>query len=255
MTHPATLLKQSWRAYARDFRAWLILTAPLAGLSALAMIFAIMFRGQPVLGDNAAAWMRIALVAGIIIAFAATVATARIFTTAVIVSAYRSLNGQKTNIKESIRVGWRTFWPVLWVAILRGLIVLGGLILFIVPGIIWGLRYSLAVQAAAIEGKRGMSALHRSQDLTHGKLFEALINFATFSAVIGYGVWVAILAVTAVFIVFGALVMVAVPADSANIVSGVIVVITVIAETITVWLATPLSPLAVTSVYKDFSDK
>jgi hypothetical protein len=255
MTHPATLLKNSWRAYARDFRGWLILTAPLAGISALAIFFALMFQGQPIEMQGLAPWMRLLLIVGFFVAIAVIIVIARVFTTAVIVSSYRSLNGQKLNIKEAIRVGWKTFWPVLWVAILRALIVLGGLILFIVPGIIWGLRYSLAVQAAAIEGKRGMNALHRSQDLTRGKLFETLINFGVIGIVLGYGVWIAVLAIMAVFIVLGAMAMLAVPADAGTVVSSVVAAVTVVAEIITVWLIKPLSPLAVTSVYKDFSDK
>jgi hypothetical protein len=255
MTHPATLLKNSWRAYARDFRAWLILTAPLAALAALSIFVALMFQGQPIASQDSALWMRIAVLVGFFTAFVIIIIIARIFTTAVIVSSYRSLNGQKLNIKESIRVGWKTFAPIIWVAILRGLIVLGGLILFIVPGIIWALRYSLAVQAAVIEGKRGMGALHRSKDLTRGKLLETLVNFGVVGIILGYGVWIVLLAVMAVFIVLGAMVMLAVPMSASTAVSGVVAAITVVAEIIMVWLIKPLSPLAVTSIYKDFSDK
>jgi len=255
MTHPATLLKNSWRAYGRDFRAWLILTSPLIVLSALWIIFALMSNGEPILTPLSSLPLRIAVIAGILVAVAAVILVARVFTTAVIVSAYRSLNGQKPNINEAIKVGWRTFWPVLWVAILRDLVVLGGLILLIVPGIIWGLRYSLAVQAAAIEGKRGMDALHRSKDLTRGKLFETFVNFGVIGAILGYGAWIIIIAAAAVFLVLGEMVALVVPASAASAVAAVVAIIVAVAEVAVIWLIKPLSPLAVTSIYKDYSDK
>jgi hypothetical protein len=259
MTHPATLLKNSWRAYARDFRTWLILISPIVGLGVItvAWIYFYPTTQGPVVIDASGSqvWTDIPLSAEILIAVVAFVLVARVFTTAIIISSYRSLNGQKPNIKESIKVGWRTFWPVIWVAILRDLIIIGGLILFIIPGIIWGLRYSLAVQAAVIEGKRGVSALHRSRELTNGKLFETFVNFGVIGTIIGCGAWIAIAAVTAVFIVLGTMITFIIPASANDAFATVVAIVTAIAEIITVWFIKPLSPLAINSVYKDYSDK
>jgi hypothetical protein len=256
MTHPATLLKNSWRAYARDFRAWLILTAPVIGLAVIAVGIINLLPQNPQGGidfSTSAAWVKPLAIIGALVAAAAFILVARIFSTALIISSYRSLNGQKPNIKESIKVGWRTFWPVLWVAILRDLIILGGLILLIVPGIIWGLRYSLAVQAAVIEDKRGLGALHRSKDLTSGKLLATFINFGVINMIISYGTWIAIIAVAAVFIVLGA--MVAMTVANNGVITAVAAVVATFAAAVTVWFIKPLFPIAATSVYKDYSDK
>jgi hypothetical protein len=254
MTHPATLLKNSWRAYARDWRAWLILTAPLIGLGAIAFGI-VQLLPQDSYGSidfsTSAAWVKYVVAIGVIVIAAAFILVTRVFMTALTISSYHSLNGQKPNVKESIKVGFRTFWPVLWVAILRGLIVLGGLILLIVPGIIWALRYSLAVQAAAIEGKRGMAALHRSKDLTRGKIFATFVNYGVIGAIVGYGTWILILAVMIVFIVLGTMIMIVIPGDAMNTAVGDVVLVALM---ITAWFVKPLFPIASTSVYKDYSD-
>jgi len=252
MTHPATLLKNSWRAYAHNFRALLVLTLPIAALSAIAIIMARLMPTDPNFELDGAPWVRAAIIVGVFVAVAIFIVVARVFSTAVIVSSYRSLGDQKPNLKESIKVGWRTFWPVLWVAILRGLVVLGGLILLVVPGIIWALRYSLAVQVAAIEGKTGLSALHRSKDLTRGKLLETFINFGVIGAIFGYGTWLVIVVTWVVFMGLAAMISLVI---STNLFNTSVVLIFSAAEAVIVWFAVPLSPLAVTSVYKDFSDK
>jgi len=254
MTHPATLLKNSWRAYVRDWRAWLILTAPLMGLAVIAAGITQLLPQDPaaqVALLHSSKWIGFAAIAGILIAFAIIILVARVFMTALTISSYRSLNGQKPNVKESIKVGFRTFWPILWAAILRGLIVLGGLILLIVPGVIWAMRYSLAVSSAAIEGKRGMAALHRSKDLTSGKLFATFVNYGVIGAIVGYGTWILILAVMIIFIVLGTMVMIVVPGDAMNTAMGGIALIALM---ITAWFVKPIFPIASTSIYKDYSD-
>ncbi len=56
-----------------------------------------------------------------------------------------------------------------WVYILVGLVVYGGALLFIVPGIIVSIATFLSPYAFIKEGKRGMAALLRSRDLIRGR--------------------------------------------------------------------------------------
>lgn len=255
MTHPATLLKNSWRAYAHDFRSWILLTAPLVAIIVILMIGSIFIPGNS--GPQAVALTlggQITTFAELVAILAAAILVFRIFSTALMVSSYRALNGTKLNVKEAYKAGFRTFGPILWVGILRGLIVLGGLILLIVPGVIWALRYSLATEAAVLEGKRGMAALHRSKDLTNGKLFETLINFCTIFMIDGYGA--AILASIAVFVfnILGAMVGFAVPGAAAN-ATAAADILAALAAAVVIWFSIPLAPLAAVAVYKDYSDK
>ncbi len=64
------------------------------------------------------------------------------------------------------------FWQYIWTYILYFLIVLGGLFLFIIPGIIWGTRYFFAPYAVIIEGIAGRGALSLSKILTKDRLLK-----------------------------------------------------------------------------------
>ena len=59
--------------------------------------------------------------------------------------------------------------------------ILGGLMLFIIPGIIWGVLYILAPYAVIIEGVNGRAALSVSRTLTEGKnIFIYVFGFGLF---------------------------------------------------------------------------
>lgn len=69
----------------------------------------------------------------------------------------------------------------MWVQGLAGLIITLGLLLFIVPGIIFALWYMLAPYANLDEGLKGMDALRRSKELTQGlrgKIFLYIFGFS-----------------------------------------------------------------------------
>jgi uncharacterized membrane protein len=60
------------------------------------------------------------------------------------------------------------FWPFLLTSVLVGLIVAGGLILLVVPGVIWALRYGFAGIIVADGERDPLEALRRSRHLTGG---------------------------------------------------------------------------------------
>lgn len=76
---------------------------------------------------------------------------------------------------------WERFLEFLGGTILYSLIVLGGTILLIVPGIIWGIQYAF-YGYLVIDGKlRAMDALHRSAEITRnhkGHLFLLALALA-----------------------------------------------------------------------------
>ena len=74
---------------------------------------------------------------------------------------------------EILFTQWKFFWRYLGSMILYGLIVLGGFILLIVPGIIWSIKYSMTPYLI-LEGYGPLDALTRSGVITKGvkgKLF------------------------------------------------------------------------------------
>ncbi|MCX6779267.1 MAG: glycerophosphoryl diester phosphodiesterase membrane domain-containing protein [Candidatus Magasanikbacteria bacterium] len=69
---------------------------------------------------------------------------------------------------------WRDTVPFLWVSILTGLIILGGSILLIIPGLIFTIWYFFSIYVFSIEGTRGFPALQKSKDLVQGRFWAVV---------------------------------------------------------------------------------
>jgi hypothetical protein len=83
--------------------------------------------------------------------------------------------GQATSsTTEEIRSAKHIVWPALGVSILSGLAVLGGTLLLVVPGIIFGLWFAFAVYETAIDGTRPLEAMRMSKQLVDGRLMAVL---------------------------------------------------------------------------------
>lgn len=126
-----TGLAISWGPFSRsDFNAGIILVDILLGLAGL---FAAIFFGL---------WARVAL--------------------------FFSIKEQELDFKNSLSVSWPKMWQFFWVSLLVGLAVLGGFILFVIPGIIFSVWFCLAMFVFVAEGLKGTSALKRSRQLVQG---------------------------------------------------------------------------------------
>ncbi len=77
--------------------------------------------------------------------------------------------------------------PFFWVSLLRGLMVLAGLILLVIPGIIFSIWFCLAQYVFVFEGKKGLAASWRSKDLVKGygwAVFGRLLVFVLLSMIV-----------------------------------------------------------------------
>jgi len=70
--------------------------------------------------------------------------------------------GQDPSVEQSYRFGFHRLGSVLLVSVLVGLATIGGLILFIIPGIYIGIRLCVSIEALVVEGRRGTEAMGRS---------------------------------------------------------------------------------------------
>ncbi len=84
---------------------------------------------------------------------------------------------QKIGIKESFTKGWHKFIPYLWISFLVMLIVAGGSILFIIPGIIFAVWFNFATYVLISEDLKGTKALSRSKQLVKGKFKSVIWRF------------------------------------------------------------------------------
>ena len=75
---------------------------------------------------------------------------------------------EQISTKEALTRGWKRILSYWWITILSGLIVVGGYLLLIVPGIILSIWFILAMYVLVSEDLRGMNALFRSKQLVSG---------------------------------------------------------------------------------------
>jgi hypothetical protein len=81
--------------------------------------------------------------------------------------------GQDPSVEQSYRFGFHRLGSVLLVSVLVGLAIVGGLILFIIPGIWIGIRLCVSIEALVVEGRRGTEAMGRSWGLVGGHWWHA----------------------------------------------------------------------------------
>jgi hypothetical protein len=74
---------------------------------------------------------------------------------------------------------------VLLVSVLVGLATVGGLILFVIPGIYIGVRLCVSIEALVVEGRRGTKAMGRSWELVSGHWWHAFGTLLVAWLVIG----------------------------------------------------------------------
>jgi len=115
-----------------------------------------------------------AAVAVAIIAAAIGVIISAVLQAAILRGAAEATIGDPVDVEGSYRWGFRHFGSVLLLAVLVGLTVVVGLILLVIPGIIFLVFFSVSVPALVVENRRGTKAMGRSWNLVSGHFWHAL---------------------------------------------------------------------------------
>jgi hypothetical protein len=89
-------------------------------------------------------------------------------------AAAQAVIGDPVDAEASYRYGFKRLGSVILVSILVGLILLGGFILLIIPGIIFAVFLAVTIPALVVENKRGTDALGRSWNLVKGAFWHVL---------------------------------------------------------------------------------
>lgn len=87
----------------------------------------------------------------------------------------------KKNMEETLPL----LWKAVIVSFLNALAVLGGTILFIIPGIIFSIWFSFSVLAVILDNKNGVSALSYSKSLVKGRWWPVLARIFVPSVIFG----------------------------------------------------------------------
>jgi hypothetical protein len=75
---------------------------------------------------------------------------------------------EQIGVKESYRRAYHGVMSYIWLSLLSGLVIMGGFMLFVVPGIIMAVSLSFATFVFVTEGLKGMSALLRVESMLKG---------------------------------------------------------------------------------------
>ncbi|MEI6305037.1 MAG: hypothetical protein WCP09_03440 [Candidatus Taylorbacteria bacterium] len=115
-------------------------------------------------------------------------------------------NGETTSFKYGVQFkeGFKFFWPLLGLAGLQALIIVGASMIFIIPGIILNVYLNQFMFARILDGKKGFSAFIESYSLVKGRWWTVLgrVIFLVL-AVMGWSFVVNLSAVGVVYL-FGA---------------------------------------------------
>ena len=88
------------------------------------------------------------------------------------------INKRKINLSEIYKNSWKRSPRFFWQSFVFGLIVIGGSILFILPGIYWSVKYGFVPYISSISEKKIYmgQALNESGDLVKGKWWSTFWN-------------------------------------------------------------------------------
>jgi len=226
------ILDKSFRLYLQNF-------ALMIGLSAILNIPLLAFTLIFGAGQVNPTTMNIAAVMLGLLAFVlAMIVIVPLITGATTAAVSDIYVGNVVTAGSALSSAWRRAWMLLKTQFVVGLIVTVGILLIIVPGILWALSYALVAPVIMIEGSTSSSEVRRrSWELVRGnrgKVFLILLAILVIQWLVGTGV-----AVISLFGLFG------LGSSSGAVISQVLNGLVSI-------LMTPMSAIAVTLLYYDF---
>lgn len=98
----------------------------------------------------------------------------QVLTGAISRAAAGSLVGETPTPGDAFSYGFHRLWSIVLIGLLVALIVAGGFILLIIPGIIFAVKLSVSIPALIVENRRGTDAISRSWNLTTGQFWHVL---------------------------------------------------------------------------------
>lgn len=188
------IIRNSWQIFAQNFKKLIIYMVLLfvpnmvLGLAAVVSLYL----------DNYARSGAFVMMNNIIII--AIIVASIVFTIWVAMALTKNLGAiivKKSAIgaKESFTTTSGLIWPVIYTSILVMLIVLGGTIMLIIPGIIFSIWYTFTYYAIIFEEKKGVAALKASKELVTGRwwaifwrLFAPGLFYALILIIITYAI-------------------------------------------------------------------
>jgi len=168
-----SVLSRSFRIYARNFPAFMILLAVI--FSPLAILVLSMVDSH-LTADESTQISWIVMGGGF---FLSVIAAA-----AVTFATFEQLRGRRASMAASAAVGLRSLVPALLVGMLMILGIGLGFVALVVPGVVWACMWFVAIPVTVVEKPGVFASLARSRALTKGSRWQIffavfLLNLAT----------------------------------------------------------------------------
>ncbi|MFH1129123.1 MAG: hypothetical protein V1686_00075 [Patescibacteria group bacterium] len=168
------ILKEAWGIYKKRFLVFVLLTIiPLILTTILiAVVGGVGLLGLALIFTGLAVWKIISFALIAILLFFLFTAT-HVWGQASLIYA---INENESGLKfiEAIKKGWHKIFPYWIVSALIGVIVMCGSMLFLVPGILFMVWFSLAFFVLTVEDTKGMSALYKSREYVRNHWWAVL---------------------------------------------------------------------------------
>lgn len=189
LSSPTDLLKEAWNFYKTRLSTFIGITLiPIAGMIILTMTIVAVLVGS---GFFKTYIPERSFVSGInpllIIIFITSfigIIILQLWSQAALLFAIKD-SKENIGIKESYRRGWHKIGSIFWVGLLSGIIVMGGYLLFIIPGIIFGIWFSIASMIVVVEGLGGMTAILKSKSYVSGYWWEVFWRLLFLGLILG----------------------------------------------------------------------
>lgn len=157
---PTELLTGAWKIYKNRF--WTFL-----GIILLPAVLLVILIPLAVLIARASQELKVYLILGTVI-FGLAFGILMIWSYLALAYAIKDRQ-EKIGVIESFRRAKARLVPYIWTSFVSGFVVMGGFMLFIVPGIIFAVWFSQMFFVVAFEGERGMNALLKSKAYVQGR--------------------------------------------------------------------------------------
>lgn len=178
------LLNKSWEVYKDRFET-------IVGIAAIPLVANFLIAIPLIIGSflTGALWKNMTLPVIVILSVLAVILGLAWIAFVIIwpaVAMLYAIKGREEEIglEESFRKAWPKIASYFWINLLSGLAVLVGLILVIIPGIIFAVWFVFSNYVLVVEGKKGTSALSRSKELVQGN-WLAVFGRIAFMGVVG----------------------------------------------------------------------
>lgn len=182
-----SLIKESWLLYKNNFKIlikiilWLFIPTVLTSI-----LSGIKLKPVAALPINLFLWL-VSLFIGFFVSIA------------LILTINTLLKKEKIDLKTIYNLSYSKILSYLWVSILAGLVVFCGIILLVIPGIIFAVWFSFSIYLLILEGIKGTKALSASKNLVKGYFWPVLWRW--FASYFVYGIILTLIIFIPIYII------------------------------------------------------